>query len=327
MRDGGFDMRHARRRQLLGLSLTCSTLFAAAWGTTAVTATAASGHAARSVMVASQMPGLRPGDRLSLGGVSVIVPPPGQGVWGAAIRIDGPRLLGVHTGLDGSVTVSRRENVEVAGAGGKVAQTGSVAGAAKPLSACSDSAYSLTGTSWNKTYAWRFKAISTPGEITQSDALSALRGALGNLTTANNDCGLSDRVSATSQYNGTTNKPANIGTDSTCNNSDNTSVVDFGNLAALDLGYACWWYMGNYTVSSDMRLNSTEYSWAVNLNGCVAKYSVEDVATHELGHTFGLNDVSESLHPALTMSAIMLPCQNAETTLGLGDVKGMEALY
>ena len=129
------------------------------------------------------------------------------------------------------------------------------------------------------------------------------------------------------QYNGTTNKTANIGTNSTCTSSDNTSVVDFGNLSALDLGYACWWYVGNDTVSSDMRLNSTEYSWAVNLNGCVAKYSVEDVATHELGHTFGLNDVSESPHPALTMSAIMLPCQNAETTLGLGDVKGMEALY
>ena len=104
-------------------------------------------------------------------------------------------------------------------------------------------------------------------------------------------------------------------------------MVDFGNLSALDLGYACWWYVGNDTVSSDMRLNSSEYSWAVNLNGCVTKYSVEDVATHEFGHTFGLNDLSESLHPALTMSAIMLPCQDAETTLGLGDVKGMEALY
>jgi matrixin len=103
--------------------------------------------------------------------------------------------------------------------------------------------------------------------------------------------------------------------------------VDFGNLGATDLGYACWWTWGRSTTESDMRLNSTEYSWAVNLGGCVGKYSVEDVATHELGHTFGLNDLSENLHPALTMSLVMLPCQNAETTLGLGDVRGLKALY
>jgi hypothetical protein len=103
--------------------------------------------------------------------------------------------------------------------------------------------------------------------------------------------------------------------------------VDFGNLAATDLGFVCWWTSGKKTVGSDMRLNSTEYTWAVNLDGCVAKYSVQDVATHEFGHTYGLNDVSETLHPALTMSVVMLPCQNAETTLGLGDVKGLEALY
>ena len=317
-------MRRSSRRQLIGLSLTFSTLFAATWGTTAATAFVGHAPTASSAMVATTMPGLRPGDRVSLDGVSVLVPRPGQGAWGAAIQVGGARVLGVQTGHDGSVTVYRQAVVTGHGA---AAKAGSVTHRATPLSACSDGAYSLTGASWDSTYNWYFKASSTPSEITQSAASSALRGAVNNLIHANNDCGLPDRVSATANYKGTTSKSANISTSSTCSSSDGTNVVDFGNLASIHLGYACWWTWGNNTVESDMRLNSTEYSWAVNLNGCINKYSVEDVATHELGHTFGLNDLNENLHPALTMSLIMLPCQNAETTLGLGDVKGLEALY
>src|SRR6266540_1063318 len=199
--------------------------------------------------------------------------------------------------------------------------------AVNPKSACTDGAYSLTGVSWRSRVDWYFKTSSTPNEITQSDALSALRDAMRNLTQVNNDCGLRDKVNANSLYRGGTIRSANIGTGSTCSGSDGVNVVDFGNLAAGDLGYACWWTWGGSTVESDMRLNSTEYSWAVDLGGCLAKYSVEDVATHELGHTFGLNDLSERLHPSLTMSLIMLPCQNAETTLGLGDVRGLKAIY
>jgi hypothetical protein len=321
---GGFDMRHSTRRQLLGLSLTFSTVLAAAGGATIANASAGQASTASSAMVATARPGLRPGDRVSLDGVSVLVPRPGRGAWGATVKVGGSRVLGVQTGADGSVTVYRQGVLTGHGAGGS---PGSVRGAAKPLSACSDAGYSLTGASWSTRVDWYFKTSSTPGEITQSDALSALRNAMRNLTQVNNDCGLKDAVSANSLYMGGTIRSANIGTGSTCSGSDGMNVVDFGNLAATDLGYACWWTWGRSTTESDMRLNSSEYSWAVNLGGCVGKYSVEDVATHELGHTFGLNDLSEKLHPALTMSLVMLPCQNAETTLGLGDVRGLKALY
>ena len=68
--------------------------------------------------------------------------------------------------------------------------------------------------------------------------------------------------------------------------------------------------------------------WIVNIGGdCRSKYSVEAAATHEFGHAFGLGHVSESLHPALTMSPVIAACQSSETTLGLGDVRGLEAKY
>jgi len=50
--------------------------------------------------------------------------------------------------------------------------------------------------------------------------------------------------------------------------------------------------------------------------------------THERGHTFGLGDLSESNHGALTMSGeIEGPCKMGVRTLGKGDIKGLENKY
>jgi hypothetical protein len=51
---------------------------------------------------------------------------------------------------------------------------------------------------------------------------------------------------------------------------------------------------------------------------CEGRYDVEGVMTHERGHTFGLDHVSEDEHGRLTMSTAMNgPCQDSERTLDL----------
>jgi hypothetical protein len=262
---------------------------------------------------------LRPGETYRAEGLAVVVPQPGHGAWASALGVNGGRRwIGVQTGADGSVTV-HRSGLHSAPA----ASPGSA-----PASACSDGAYDLFSASWNKMFKWRFNVSSTPSGLNHDDTTGELRDAVTNITHADNDCGLSDKVSATSNYEGSTTKPANVGTDSSCKSSDGTSVVAFGDLLSTDLGITCWWSIGNNIQEADFKLNKTEFTWTIDIGSkCQVKYVVEDVATHEFGHVFGLDSVSEILHPALTMSLVMLPCQRAETSLGLGDLLGLEALY
>lgn len=263
--------------------------------------------------------GLRPGDRVEVDGVGVIVPEPGTEVWAAALRPDsGTSVLGVETRADGSVVVHRGPVVTV--------EAGEPVGPAQ--GACSDGAYSLHADTWKKSYRWQFNKDSAPSEVDADRATSAVRDGVGNIPQANNDCGLADRVGATQKYQGTTGQDGNIGSDSTCKSSNGKNVVGFGNLLAAHLAFSCWWIMNGNVVEGDIRLNKTEYDWVVKIGGgCATKFSVEGVVTHEAGHVFGLGHVSEALHGSLTMSSVMLACQSSEKTLGLGDVRGLEAQY
>lgn len=196
-------------------------------------------------------------------------------------------------------------------------------------SACSDNAYSLYSNEWVNTLKWWFNSQSTPDGIDKDSAKSALRGAATVVTHAKNDCGLADRISNTAAYQGTTSTAVNINKDSTCNDGDGKSVVGFGNLASSTLALACWWTNSKgHTTEVDIRFNKEEYNWTVSVpNGCTNKFVIKAVATHELGHGFGLAHVSESAHGSLTMSTLIMACQSSEATLGLGDVKGFEAKY
>jgi Matrixin len=260
-----------------------------------------------------------PASVISAGGISVVVPGPGRAVWAAALQSDGHwRTVGVKVGPDGRVSIVT--SFPIVNGSGPPGQ-----GREDP---CSDGAYSLYSTTWSSTNDWKFNVSTTPDEVGQDAATGAVKDSAKNITQVDNNCGLGDNVSATQLYEGTTTKSANIGSDSSCLSKDGTSVVSFGNLASSDLAMTCWWTVGNDTVEADIKLNKTEYSWVVNIgSNCSTKFSVEAVATHEFGHAFGLGHVTEGSHSALTMSPVISTCQNSEATLGLGDVKGLEAQY
>ncbi len=263
---------------------------------------------------------------MTSGALEVIVPARGESVSTIAELEDGSwQSFVVARDADGRVRIVEETS--------SAAQASASASAAAPPSACKDRAYTLQGFAWKKTWEWRFRAGSTPETNAESAVEQRLREAAANITSSHNDCGLADQVVATQKYLGRTTHDTNIVsklTSYSCGARDGQNVVEFGVLPHGIVGIACVWWDGDGGLEADVRLNDRGYRWfGANTppRGCSNAFSVEGVATHELGHVFGLAHVSEAAHGNLTMSTRTRPCSVADATLGLGDVLGLRKVY
>jgi hypothetical protein len=201
--------------------------------------------------------------------------------------------------------------------------------AARPAggSPCSDRANRVGSSRWTRAYAWTFFARSTPDNLTRRATARALKRAATNITAARNDCGRVDRVSATQTYlGGAAHKPAPT-RNGTCGPMDQRNAVGFGPLPSGIAGLTCIWSSGDRIVEADIKLDRRS-RWSISVAGCSFAAIVEAVATHEFGHVFGLGHVREDRHGRLTMSTRLDGhCQDNESTLGVGDMLGLEKLY
>jgi hypothetical protein len=186
---------------------------------------------------------------------------------------------------------------------------------------CSDSAYQLIGAKWAETLQWYFRARSTPSGLSRSGVAGVIKQAFANVTGARNDCGLPDRVSAAASYKGTTARRPS------CSSYDGYNVVGFKSLSSDKLAITCYWTLNGKIVDADILINNN-VSWSLSLATCTKRSMLEATLTHEVGHAFGLDHVSEAGHGRLTMSPVLDGlCNNNESTLGQGDVLGLEKLY
>ncbi len=85
------------------------------------------------------------------------------------------------------------------------------------------------------------------------------------------------------------------------------------------------WSSGGNAVESDAGYN-TFYSWS--LSGAAGKMDLENIVTHELGHTFGMGHTSTaSANSCLTMYPYADYGETQKRTLGDGDIIGIRARY
>jgi hypothetical protein len=258
-------------------------------------------------------------------GLGVVAPDPGVGVAVTAVMVDGRSLdLVVETDLDGVTRV-------VGPATGTAALTDGVTAG---KDACADGKHAEIGFRWTTPWRWRFRASSTPDGMAKATAEQQLRSAVRSITTARNDCGLPDRVSAKAVYLGRTSRKPGVRSTGACGKPDGQNVVGFGPLPQFVAGLTCTWYSiplrgWGRAIESDVLINKRQ-SWATRLASCSVSANeimLRAVATHEFGHVFGLGHVSEATHPNLTMSEAIGPCDDSAFTLGKGDVIGLERLY
>ncbi|MGH7282368.1 MAG: M66 family metalloprotease [Polyangiaceae bacterium] len=194
---------------------------------------------------------------------------------------------------------------------------------------CTDTAYVLEPWRWTSSFHYYFNGGSTPSYLLKSDVSSDIFQATTNIISARNNCGRADYIDASYVYEGYTTRWANITGTPSCATPDGYSVTSFGTQPAGNLANTCTWYNSSGTASeSDTVINNTGVSWFTGVTpaGCTTKYSINDVMTHERGHTYGLNHPG-SCHANLTMYASEGPCTLRNTTLGLGDMLGLGVLY
>lgn len=274
----------------------------------------------------------KPGDPITRGGLTVIAPSEGRGVFAEVLLESGKtRTLHVRTDLEARVFLLEDALDDEAGDVTAVAEAADETTAASGPGPCSDSAKNVLPYKVVGPLEWRFNAGSTPASNSVDNVEAALVKAANNITHSRNSCGMADRVSATHSYGGRTTAAAQITAEGACQGTGNgINSVGFGDLPEGVLGLACVFYDGEgRVVEADVRLNKADHAWYANQPAsCSGRYSVEAVATHEFGHVFGLGHVGEAGHGNLTMSpSINGKCQASEATLGRGDVLGLRAKY
>jgi hypothetical protein len=274
------------------------------------------------------------GDRpIRDGGVGIVLPVAGEGVYAESLTTDGADALEVKHRVGGTV--------ELDDVGSDTSEEGGpdLSVAAAP-GECQDYAYLQKGWRLYANEPWYFRESSTPSELSVAAAVDGLRQGGVNVQGVRNNCGIGDGVGFGLSYQGNTSRGTGIDAQGNCVDYDGVSVVNFGDLPATSdstrLATACQAYIirddaWDELTESNIKFNKVDAAWTDSplADSCRNRYGVEPVMTHERGHTFGLDHASpESEHRNLSLSPLINgPCQNSESTLGRGDANGLNVKY
>jgi hypothetical protein len=108
---------------------------------------------------------------------------------------------------------------------------------------------------------------------------------------------------------------------------DGINIVTFGPMGAKGtLAENYFWYFvsSGQIIDSDIKFN-TSYPWAVN--GYANAYDVQNVATHEHGHSLCLDDLYDTIDSEKTMYGYASRGETKKRTLDPDDIDGISYLY
>ena len=170
-------------------------------------------------------------------------------------------------------------------------------------------AYSLRGIRVNGPTTAYFNPVGAP-----AGAASALQAAYNTWHAADPNAPAINVVSG-----GTATRPR----------ADGKYELMFGPLSGRTLGVTYTWSWGNGVYESDTIFNSSAAFFLApgEGDGCyegVLKYDLQNVATHEFGHTYGLDHVSSAYN---TMAPTATLGETYKRSLAPGDAAGLRAIY
>jgi hypothetical protein len=195
---------------------------------------------------------------------------------------------------------------------------GQVAQAAVASDACTNPQYAVWLSAWvNRSYAYSVnRSRFNYNDTTVASIVAGHR----NWDTTYNSCGLNDVTNLTSQHLGSTSATVHT-------YPDGQSVTDRGDLASVGCAgaLACTWLFSNGAGASTETDQRFSQDVTFTNSGAAGAYDYESVATHESGHSIGLDHANSS--DALTMYYSIRPGTTYARTLAKGDVLGLRARY
>ncbi len=108
---------------------------------------------------------------------------------------------------------------------------------------------------------------------------------------------------------------------------DGTNIICFGTITTTGTvgENTCSYYTNSgQIIDSDIKLN-TYYPWVTD--GSTNGYDVQNVATHELGHSVGMADLYNSKCAEETMYGYATYGETKKSSLNAGDILGINKLY
>ncbi len=112
---------------------------------------------------------------------------------------------------------------------------------------------------------------------------------------------------------------------------DGQNIISWSKLGGGTLAVTyTWYYTANQQVAETDTLFNTRYPWSWSGNATCAdpnSYDAQNILTHELGHTMGLNDVYSKEFVNNTMYGYGAKGEAKKDTLTTGDINGVNTLY
>ncbi|MFI0451437.1 matrixin family metalloprotease [Actinomadura sp. 6N118] len=274
-----------------------------------------------------------------LHGVRVEVPPRGSdvvAVTGHALQTNGGSTLTVRvTPNQRTVSIDQQSLGYV---------DGRPQNSSAPQDACRDTSYSAGLSSWKKgsTIDWKFSKRQDINGV--PDEESVVSDAVTRAVTASTDCTTKKYFeplpNIRERFAGTTTAAPNINAGA-CSKRDGTNAIGWTRMADVESGtlaLSCIWQTWRNIVEGDIALQSHGKDWWVSgnsdaadsdaLSACPAgSFNATSAVVHEMLHVLGLKHVRGKKHSNLTMAPTMKPCDEGPATLGLGDYRGLMALY
>lgn len=280
-------------------------------------------------------------------GVVTSIPEPGHGYTASASVVDGAEefAFSVATSESGEVAVSidntiygeeavlaavvpnydhdAEHDAEPEHDAEEIVKTGSYSTSAK-CSSSSTSSFVKSGRSWSGTYKWWYKSNGQPS-TSSLDRIKAAASVWDGVVAV---CGTTLGNNAVQSYGGTATNYPSVTTSGGCSGGDSGSVVGWGAINDTDnkiLALACSYYFGGPTLEADIKFDSGR-SWFVSssTSGCSSKYDLQGVATHEMGHAFGLSHKDGT---GQVMQSTAATCGTSQRALGYGDAYGIKSIY